>query len=121
MCLCAYVCVCVCARARVCVSACACLMHNACVCSECGNKPADIVFLMDSSSSEGQSDFDKMKQFVSNFAEKFQVCPTFPFRLACSTYCFVGLKCQCCSYLVLGVCVCVCVRLCVCVCVCVCV
>nr|KAG5712283.1 hypothetical protein BaRGS_023862 [Batillaria attramentaria] len=51
-------------------------LHQVTVHPECGNKPADIVFLMDSSSSEDLSDFQKMKEFVSGFARQFQIGPS---------------------------------------------
>ncbi|KAL8619706.1 hypothetical protein ACOMHN_025792 [Nucella lapillus] len=44
-------------------------------CAGCGTKPADIVFLMDSSSSEATRDFSRMKEFVSNFSQQFQLGP----------------------------------------------
>ncbi|GFO07336.1 collagen alpha-6(vi) chain, partial [Plakobranchus ocellatus] len=42
---------------------------------ECGDKPADIVFLMDASSSEGPLNFEKMKAFVADFASQFEIGP----------------------------------------------
>lgn len=42
---------------------------------ECGNKPSDIVFLMDASSSEGASNFEKMKGFIADFTSQFVVGP----------------------------------------------
>ncbi|KAL4238702.1 hypothetical protein ACF0H5_003409 [Mactra antiquata] len=44
--------------------------------SECGDKPADIVFLLDGSSSEGQANFQKQIDFVTNFVKSFDVGPS---------------------------------------------
>jgi len=40
---------------------------------ECGDKPADIVFLMDASSSEGALNFEKMKSFIADFSGQFLI------------------------------------------------
>ncbi|RUS71914.1 hypothetical protein EGW08_020327, partial [Elysia chlorotica] len=40
---------------------------------ECGDKPADIIFLMDASSSEGALNFEKMKAFIADFASQFVI------------------------------------------------
>lgn len=42
---------------------------------ECPDKQADIVFLLDSSDSEGPENFEKQKQFVQNFVRRFVVGP----------------------------------------------
>ncbi|OWF36148.1 Collagen alpha-5(VI) chain [Mizuhopecten yessoensis] len=42
---------------------------------ECGDKPADIVFVLDSSESEKQVNFTKQVNFVYNFAKRFQIGP----------------------------------------------
>ena len=41
----------------------------------CNNAPADIVFVLDSSSSEGLSNFQKQVDFVRDFANQFQIGP----------------------------------------------
>ncbi|XP_069119207.1 cartilage matrix protein-like [Argopecten irradians] len=43
---------------------------------ECGPKPADIVFVLDSSESEKQENFTKQINFVYNFAKRFEISPT---------------------------------------------
>ncbi|XP_033733474.1 collagen alpha-1(XII) chain-like [Pecten maximus] len=42
---------------------------------ECGDKPADIVFVLDSSESEKQENFTKQINFVYNFAKRFEISP----------------------------------------------
>ncbi|XP_060079522.1 collagen alpha-1(XII) chain-like [Ylistrum balloti] len=42
---------------------------------ECGDKPADIVFVLDSSESEKQENFTKQINFVYNFAKRFEIGP----------------------------------------------
>ena len=42
---------------------------------ECKSVPADIVFLLDASGSEGTSNFHKQVEFVSNFAKQFNIGP----------------------------------------------
>ncbi|KAK3604612.1 hypothetical protein CHS0354_027465, partial [Potamilus streckersoni] len=42
---------------------------------ECGNNPADIVFVLDSSASEGITNFKKQLDFVRDFAYQFQIGP----------------------------------------------
>ena len=44
--------------------------------SICGDKPTDIVFILDSSSSEGATNFQKQLQFVSDFVKQFDIGPT---------------------------------------------
>jgi len=79
------------------------------LCSGCANKPTDIVFLLDSSASEGRTNFQKQLIFVRDFLYQFQIGPDavqvlaefryfriFKFVSVCS---FVGmyfyfLKCQ---------------------------
>lgn len=43
--------------------------------SECGQKPADIVFVLDSSDSEGPENFQKELDFVYRFAVQFKIGP----------------------------------------------
>ncbi|XP_033736275.1 collagen alpha-1(XII) chain-like isoform X2 [Pecten maximus] len=45
------------------------------VSTECGSKPADIVFVLDSSGSEGADNFNKQLQFMTNFVTNFQIGP----------------------------------------------
>ncbi|KAL3875072.1 hypothetical protein ACJMK2_038010 [Sinanodonta woodiana] len=42
---------------------------------ECGSTPADIVFVLDSSGSEGTTNFKKQLDFVRDFAYQFQIGP----------------------------------------------
>jgi hypothetical protein len=42
---------------------------------ECGSQPADIVFVLDSSASEGSSNFQKQVDFVRDFAYQFAIGP----------------------------------------------
>lgn len=42
---------------------------------ECGNQPADIVFVLDSSASEGSINFQKQLDFVRDFAYQFAIGP----------------------------------------------
>jgi len=39
----------------------------------CGLKPADIVFVLDSSDSEGEENFQTQREFVYNFAAQFNI------------------------------------------------
>lgn len=48
--------------------------HFQCV-LECGQKPADIVFVLDSSDSEGPENFQKELDFVYRFAVQFRIGP----------------------------------------------
>ncbi|KAJ8309545.1 hypothetical protein KUTeg_014419 [Tegillarca granosa] len=41
----------------------------------CGDKPADIVFILDASGSEGETNFHKQLDFVGDFVKKFQIGP----------------------------------------------
>ena len=43
--------------------------------AECGQKPADILFVLDSSDSEGPDNFQTMLTFVRNFALQFPIGP----------------------------------------------
>lgn len=43
--------------------------------TECGQKPADILFVLDSSDSEGPDNFQTMLTFVKNFALQFPIGP----------------------------------------------
>ena len=43
--------------------------------SECGQNPADIIFVLDSSDSEGRENFQKQLDFVHNFAVQFKIGP----------------------------------------------
>lgn len=43
--------------------------------SECGQRPADILFILDSSDSEGPDNFQIMLEFVRNFALQFPIGP----------------------------------------------
>jgi hypothetical protein len=43
--------------------------------SACGSAPADILFLLDSSRSEGQSNFEAQKEFVSKFVSVLDIGP----------------------------------------------
>lgn len=45
--------------------------------SDCGQKPADIVFLLDSSGSIGLADFKTQLLFVANFSETFEIGPKY--------------------------------------------
>jgi hypothetical protein len=45
------------------------------LCAECGATPADIVFVLDSSSSETQAHFQQQLHFVHDFASQFQIGP----------------------------------------------
>ncbi|XP_060081669.1 collagen alpha-1(XII) chain-like [Ylistrum balloti] len=45
------------------------------VSTECGTKPADIVFILDSSGSEGSSNFNKQLQFMTDFVTNFKIGP----------------------------------------------
>ena len=45
------------------------------VVSECGSEPADFVFLLDSSASEGAINFQKQIDFVRDFVYQFQIGP----------------------------------------------
>ncbi|KAJ8308221.1 hypothetical protein KUTeg_013095, partial [Tegillarca granosa] len=45
-------------------------------CKKCGNDPADIVFILDSSGSEGNANFQKQLDFVGDFVKQFQIGPT---------------------------------------------
>ncbi|OWF38639.1 Collagen alpha-6(VI) chain [Mizuhopecten yessoensis] len=45
------------------------------VTTTCGSKPADIVFILDSSGSEGGDNFNKQLQFMSNFVKHFSIGP----------------------------------------------
>ena len=42
---------------------------------DCGSNPADIVFLLDSSGSVGSANFQKQLDFVSRFAQSFDIGP----------------------------------------------
>ncbi|WAR18708.1 CO6A3-like protein [Mya arenaria] len=44
--------------------------------SPCGDHPADIVFLLDSSSSEGADNFQKQLDFMTNFVRQFDIGPS---------------------------------------------
>ena len=44
--------------------------------TDCGTRPADIHFLLDSSSSVGIANFQKQLDFVKNFAKAFNIGPT---------------------------------------------
>ncbi|XP_041351171.1 collagen alpha-4(VI) chain-like [Gigantopelta aegis] len=48
---------------------------HAITCTACRNKPADIVFLLDTSGSEGQANFQTQLKFVENFTKDFKVGP----------------------------------------------
>ena len=43
---------------------------------ECGHKPADVIFVLDASSSIWVVDFNKQLQFVQNIVENFQIAKT---------------------------------------------
>ncbi|XP_069109688.1 LOW QUALITY PROTEIN: collagen alpha-5(VI) chain-like [Argopecten irradians] len=45
-------------------------------CTVCGDQPADLVFLLDSSGSEGSANFQLQKQFVSSVINEFDISPT---------------------------------------------
>ncbi|XP_076097610.1 collagen alpha-5(VI) chain-like isoform X1 [Mytilus galloprovincialis] len=51
------------------------LEKTACKTNECRGAKADIVFLLDSSSSEGSTNFETQLQFVSNFSSRFFIGP----------------------------------------------
>ncbi|XP_033736270.1 collagen alpha-6(VI) chain-like isoform X1 [Pecten maximus] len=42
---------------------------------ECGTQPADIVFILDASGSEGHTNFNKQLQFMGDFVKQFQIGP----------------------------------------------
>lgn len=42
----------------------------------CGNKPTDIIFVLDSSASEGRTNFQKQVDFVRDFVYQFQIGPS---------------------------------------------
>ncbi|XP_046370541.1 collagen alpha-1(XII) chain-like [Haliotis rufescens] len=44
--------------------------------SKCPDKPADIVFVLDGSGSQGQANFGKELDFVSNFTKNFNIGPS---------------------------------------------
>jgi len=42
----------------------------------CGDKPADIIFVLDTSSSEGAAHFQEELDFVSDFVKQFDIGPS---------------------------------------------
>ena len=42
----------------------------------CGDKPADIVFVLDSSSSVGATNFQKQLDFMAEFVKQFDIGPS---------------------------------------------
>ena len=42
----------------------------------CGGRATDIVFVLDSSSSEGSANFHKQLDFMTNFVKKFDIGPS---------------------------------------------
>ena len=51
-------------------------VNNTLFVTDCGGKPADVYFVIDSSSSILEQDFKKMLQFVSDFVDVFDIGPT---------------------------------------------
>lgn len=44
--------------------------------SECGDKPTDMVFIIDSSTSEGPVNFQKELDFMTDFVKEFDIGPS---------------------------------------------
>jgi hypothetical protein len=42
----------------------------------CGDKPTDIVFVLDASSSEGAANFHKQLDFMTDFVKQFDIGPS---------------------------------------------
>ena len=59
----------ICLFSKFCSRTCSHHLHS----SECGHRKADIHFLIDSSVSVGQTNFDKQLDFVKKFAEEFHI------------------------------------------------
>ena len=58
----------------------------------CDDKKADVIFVLDGSSSEGKVNFQKQLQFVANFTEQYGFTFMLLRKELCSQFVETGLK-----------------------------